>query len=86
MAFNIGAYAKSIVSGVTAFGGAYTLANSDGVVSQSEWIGIAVATVVGVFTVYAVPNAPAPAVTVEPEPTADELWLEGKGQHEVVGE
>lgn len=52
---NFRPYAKAIVAAVTAFGGAYSLALSDGILAW-EWVGILVATLVAGFGVFATPN------------------------------
>lgn len=48
--------AKAIAAGATAFGAAFAAAYSDGVISSGEWVTVAVATVVAVAAVYAIPN------------------------------
>jgi hypothetical protein len=53
----ISPYLKAIAAAVTAFGGSYATAYaSDNVVTQAEWIGIAVATVVATAAVFGIPN------------------------------
>jgi len=55
----IGTIAKAIAAGATAFGSAFAVAQTDGVTS-SEWVTIAVATVVAFVAVWGIPNrAPA---------------------------
>jgi len=49
--------AKAIAAGVTAFSGALATALPDGV-TASEWVTIAVATVLATMAVYQVPNRP----------------------------
>ena len=48
--------AKAIAAGAVAFGGALAAALTDGGVTSSEWVAIAVATIVAVAGVWAVPN------------------------------
>lgn len=67
---NLGSIAKAIAAGATAFGAAYSTANLDGVVTQSEWITIAIATAAGLGLVYTVPNAT--KSDTKPEPDADD--------------
>lgn len=51
-------YAKAIVGAGVAGLSALIVAMNDGVVTQSEWLGVAVATLTAAGTVWAVPNAP----------------------------
>jgi hypothetical protein len=50
--------AKSITAAVLAFGGSFVAATDDGVLTTTEWVTIAVATVVAGLAVWAVPNTP----------------------------
>jgi hypothetical protein len=54
-------YAKAIVAGVTAGGGALATALADGKITTAEIIGVIVVTVVAAGAVFSVPNA-APSV------------------------
>jgi hypothetical protein len=49
-------YAKAIVAAGTGFLGAYVTAVSDGVVTTSEWVFVAVTTLVSGAAVFGVPN------------------------------
>ncbi len=60
---------KAIAAAVTAFGGAYATANLDGAVTGSEWVAVAVTTVVAVGAVFTIPNA-------EGEPKPEPLVLD----------
>ena len=51
--------AKAVAAFAAAFGGAFVTAYSDGVITPTEWVTVAVATVVATAAVFAVPNAPA---------------------------
>ena len=57
----IGTIAKAIVAAVTAFGAAFAVAYTDQAVSSGEWVTIALATIVALAAVYAVPNKPVTA-------------------------
>lgn len=50
--------AKAIAAAVTAFGGALGTALADGTVTTTEWVGVAVATLVATAAVWRTPNAP----------------------------
>jgi len=75
---------KTIAALITAFGGAYATANLDGSVTGSEWVAIAVTTVIAVGAVFTIPNAqgepkPEPLVL---DPTEGVLILpEPDGKH-----
>jgi hypothetical protein len=49
-------YAKAIVGGLIAGAGAYGTAVIDGVVTQTEWAGIAVVTLTALGIIWGVPN------------------------------
>jgi hypothetical protein len=49
--------AKAIVAGATAFSGAFATAYADQKVDTGEWLIIAIATVIAMSAVWAVPNA-----------------------------
>jgi hypothetical protein len=49
--------AKAIAAGATAFGAAFAVAANDGFITSGEWVTIAVATLVAIAAVWAVPNA-----------------------------
>jgi hypothetical protein len=59
---NIGRYAKAFVGGAIAGLTALGTALGDNKVTASEWTVIAIATLVGLGAVWAVPNAKAPQV------------------------
>lgn len=67
---NIQRYLKAITGAVVTGLGTLQIAYDDNVVTTQEWIGIAIATLVALGAVWAVPNAPepqeAPAPTPEP--------------------
>jgi len=75
---------KTIAAAVTAFGGTYATANLDGQVTGSEWVTVAIATVIAVGAVFTIPNAegapkPEPLVL---DPTEGVLILpEPDGKH-----
>lgn len=54
---NIGAYAKAVAAFLGAIGAWGMTAVEDGVITQPEWFGLAIA-IGGVFAVWAVPNHP----------------------------
>jgi hypothetical protein len=51
-------YLKAITAAVVAGLGVLALALEDGVVDPNEWVNVAIATLVGLGAVYAVPNTP----------------------------
>lgn len=53
--------AKALAAAATAFGGAYATAILDGIVTQTEWLAIAVATTVAAGAVFGITNGPAPS-------------------------
>jgi hypothetical protein len=77
-----GQYAKAIVAGVTAFGAAYAVAAADPVVTTTEWVSIAVATIVSAVTVWVVPNQQPDEVAEQPEaestPVGELVGLAGR--------
>jgi len=60
---------KTIAAAVTAFGGAFTLANLDGIVTGAEWRTIAATTVIAAGGVFLTPNA-------KGAPTPEDLVLD----------
>lgn len=53
-------YLKAIAAAVVTGLGALQLAYIDNVVTNQEWVGIAIATVVALAAVFAIPNTPKP--------------------------
>jgi hypothetical protein len=49
--------AKAIAAGAAAFGAAFAAAAVDESITSSEWVTIAIATVVAIAAVWAIPNA-----------------------------
>ena len=64
----IGSYAKAIVAAGVAGGTTLGTAMADNVVTNGEWVGVALAVLAGLGVTYAVPNARVSDVPPAPRP------------------
>lgn len=70
---NLGKYTKAIVGAIIAALSAYQVAQADGVVTQNEWVTVAVAFLTALGIVWGVPNkSDQPATSTSLTVSADE--------------